>query len=137
MFRRLFAPLFALALIVMLGLTARGSFMQTNSGTPTSGTPAICATPVSEASGTPVKVVEAPTTAASPGGAEPGEAIGVYPCGTPANQGAICATPVSEASGTPVEVVQAPTTAASPGGAEPGEAIGIYECGTPAATPTS
>lgn len=44
----------------------------------------LCATPLAAASGTPEIVATAPTTAASPGGSEPGTPIGLFPCGTPA-----------------------------------------------------
>jgi hypothetical protein len=57
--------------------------------TPTGGTPTepLCATPIGEASpmASPEIVVSAPTTAASPGGSDPGTPIGLFPCETPAS----------------------------------------------------
>jgi hypothetical protein len=46
---------------------------------------ALCATPLGEANAmaSAALVVTAPTTAASPGGSEPGTPIGLFPCETP------------------------------------------------------
>jgi hypothetical protein len=71
-----------LSLGVIFAVTAQ------DQATPTGGTPTdetLCATPLVEASGTasPEIVVSAPTTAASPGGADPGTPIGLFPCETP------------------------------------------------------
>ena len=49
-------------------------------GTPTD---VLCATPLPDATGTPELTVEAPTTAGTPGGVEPGTPIGLFPCATP------------------------------------------------------
>jgi hypothetical protein len=72
-----------LSLAVVVAVTAQ------DPATPTGGTPTVetlCATPLGEATGiaSPALVVPAPTTAVSPGGAEPGTPIGLFPCETPA-----------------------------------------------------
>ena len=76
----------AMALVLMLGIGYAAS-AQDATPTPAAGTPdgLECATPLSQASGsaTPETTVIAATTAASPGGAEAGEVIGLFPCGTP------------------------------------------------------
>jgi hypothetical protein len=46
-------------------------------------TEVLCATPLADATGTPEMTVEAPTTAGTPGGVEPGTPIGLFPCATP------------------------------------------------------
>ena len=56
-----------------------------DSGTPTTGgsTEMLCATPMSEASVTPVKTVVA-TPLASPGASPQASPFGMFPCATPA-----------------------------------------------------
>ncbi len=71
-----------LSLAVIFAVTAQ------DQATPTGGTPTeetLCATPIGEASpmASPEIVVPAPTTAASPGGADPGTPIRLFPCETP------------------------------------------------------
>ena len=57
---------------------------QDQGGTPAASPGAmLCATPVAEAEGTPATVVAAPTTAADPGGSDPGTPIGLFPCASP------------------------------------------------------
>jgi hypothetical protein len=73
---------------LFLSLGAIFAVTAQDSATPTGGTPTeetLCATPLGEAIGmaTPELVVSAPTTAASPGGSDPGTPIGLFPCGTP------------------------------------------------------
>jgi len=129
--RKVFALALTLVLFGAVAIDARGSLLQGANGTPSAATPFDCATPVAQASGTPIKVVTAASAAASPGGAQPGDLIGLYPCGTPIGKDANCATPVDEPTGTPIKVVTAPSEAAPPGGAEPGEKVGVYPCGSP------
>jgi len=83
MYRRFMLLGLALAAIV---LTVGGYAVAQDSSTPSAeGTPAdlLCATPVSDAAGTPAAVATAPETAATPGGSEPGTPVGLFPCGTP------------------------------------------------------
>ena len=87
MLRRLL-PLFALAFFLTVGVTL--AVAAQDQATPTT-TPAsdevLCATPLAdgaEGTASPEIVVTAPTTAASPGGSDPGTPIGLFPCGTPA-----------------------------------------------------
>jgi plastocyanin len=81
---RKFLAIFAVTLVMTIGLGYAGR-TQGQTATGASPTPGeeYCATPVSQMSGTPALTVAAPTTAASPGGAAPGTAIGLVPCGTP------------------------------------------------------
>lgn len=44
----------------------------------------LCVTPIAEATGSPVMVEIAPTTAASPGAVGVGTPVGFFECGTPA-----------------------------------------------------
>jgi hypothetical protein len=70
-----------MSLAVIFAVTAQ------DPATPTGGTPTetLCATPIGQASpmASPEIVVSAPTTAASPGGSDPGTPIGLFPCETP------------------------------------------------------
>jgi hypothetical protein len=81
-----FVALCAVFLVLTVGLAVVVSAQ--DQATPAS-TPAseevLCATPLVEASGSPEVVATAPTTAASPGGSDPGTPIGLFPCGTPAS----------------------------------------------------
>ena len=84
---------FALLIFVALFALGAGGFaVAQDQATPTAGgTPmaeTLCATPLAEANGTPVKVVEAASPAASPGGMDAGTPVGMFPCATP-----IAATP--------------------------------------------
>jgi hypothetical protein len=83
MFTR-FAALCALSVFLMLGfvLVVSAQDQATPTGTATSEE-VYCATPLVETTASPEIVASAPTTAASPGGSEPGTPIGLFPCGTP------------------------------------------------------
>ena len=69
-----------LALSLTLGFAVRAQDQASPEGTPDV---ALCATPLAQADGTPATVVVAPTTAADPGGSEPGTPIGMFPCPSP------------------------------------------------------
>jgi hypothetical protein len=73
--------------VATLGLGVAGYAGAQDEATPPAGeaspTEVLCATPLPVATGSPEMVVEAPTTAASPGGAAPGTPIGLFPCATP------------------------------------------------------
>lgn len=74
------------AVVIMLGVgVGVGARAQDAATPPADATPneLYCATPLSQTSASPVSTAIAPGTAATPGGAEPGEAIGLFPCGTP------------------------------------------------------
>jgi plastocyanin len=75
-----YAPRLALLLAIALGLAVGGYAVAQDQGTPDT---ALCATPVGEADGTPATVTAAATTAATPGGVEPGTPVGLFPCATP------------------------------------------------------
>ena len=98
--RNLFS-LAALGAVIALFLTVGLAANAQDGGTPAAGTPEElqCATPLAEVSGsaTPVTTIVAPTTAASPGGAQPGEEIGIFPCGTPLG------SPIVGGDGTPTQ----------------------------------
>lgn len=80
---RRFIALFAAAMLLTLGV---GYAVQAqDQSTPTADDQLLCATPIAESDSTPEIVVTAPTTAADPGGSEPGTPIALVPCGTPAN----------------------------------------------------
>jgi hypothetical protein len=73
----------AVTLTLGIGLVVSAQDQATPASTPASDE-ILCATPLVEATGSPEIVVEAPTTAASPGGSEPGTPVGLFECGTPA-----------------------------------------------------
>lgn len=99
--RRLIAIVVA-ALVLSVGIGVRAQDQATPEvlGTPDT---ALCATPLAEATGSPVMVEEAPETAATPGGVEPGDDIGLFPC----------ATPVSDPIGSPAAADAAATEPAA------------------------
>jgi len=93
------------ALALAFGLTLGGYALAQDQATPPAGDTALCATPLAEAEGTPAIVVTAPTTAATPGGVEPGTPVGLFPCATPINATPAGGTPIPETTGgTAVEV---------------------------------
>jgi hypothetical protein len=71
--------------VLALTLVVGFAVLAPEPGTSAEGTPgtAYCATPVAEAESSPEIVVAAPTTAADPGGSDPGTPVGLFPCGTP------------------------------------------------------
>ena len=69
-----------LVLSVGIGVRAQEQATPEVLGTPDT---ALCATPLAEATGSPVVVEQAPETAATPGGVAPGDDIGLFPCATP------------------------------------------------------
>jgi hypothetical protein len=83
MFSR-FVALCAVAVMLTLGVAYAVSAQDQATPTGTaSSEEVLCATPLAEATGSPEVVASAPTTAASPGGSDPGTPIGLFPCGTP------------------------------------------------------
>jgi hypothetical protein len=77
-----------LAVVVAITILGLGGYaVAQDEATPPAGeatpTEVLCATPLPAATGTPEIVVTAPTTAGTPGGAEPGTPIGLFPCATP------------------------------------------------------
>ncbi len=72
----------AVTLTLGIGLVVSAQDQATPASTPASDE-VLCATPLVEATGSPIIVVTAPTTAASPGGSEPGTPVGLFECGTP------------------------------------------------------
>lgn len=82
----------AIVLALSVGLGARAQDSATPEALASPDT-LLCATPLADAGGgTPAATVIAPTTAASPGGFDPGTPIGLFPCGTPS--GTAIGTPV-------------------------------------------
>lgn len=85
----------ATVVALSIGLGARAQEASTPV-VPASPNTLYCATPLAEASGgSPVSTVVAPTTAASPGGFDPGTPVGLFACGTPdpSSQSTPVATP--------------------------------------------
>lgn len=79
--RRLIAAVVAvLVLSVGIGVRAQEQATPEVLGTPDT---VLCATPLAAATGSPVVVEQAPETAATPGGVEPGDDIGLFPCAMP------------------------------------------------------
>jgi len=73
----------AVTLTLGVGLVVLAQDQATPASTPASNE-VLCATPLAQATGSPMIVAAAPTTAASPGGSEPGTPVGLFECGTPA-----------------------------------------------------
>ena len=88
----------AVAVVLMLGVGV-GVRAQDAATPQADATPGVlyCATPLADASASPVSTVIAADTAATPGGSAPGEEIGLYPCGTPA--GSPVASPAADTTG--------------------------------------
>lgn len=80
-----FVALCAVFVVLTIGLAVVVSAQdQATPATTPASDEVLCATPLVSASASPEIVATAPTTAASPGGSEPGTPIGLFPCGTPA-----------------------------------------------------
>lgn len=102
------AVLAVLILSVGIGVRAQEQATPEVLGTPDT---ALCATPLAEATGSPVLVEQAPETAATPGGVEPGDDIGLFACATPV--GDPVGSPVVDAAATEPAVAAATEPAAA------------------------
>jgi uncharacterized cupredoxin-like copper-binding protein len=94
--RRSVVVLVICAVVLSVGLAAA------QQATPDSklATPVLCASPIAGTDATPILITTAAPSAASPGGSEPGEDLGLYACASPSAEAA-----PSQASDTTPSVV--------------------------------
>jgi len=100
--RLLAAVLAVIVLSVGIGVRAQEQATPEVLGTPDT---ALCATPLAEATGSPVLVEQAPETAATPGGVEPGDDIGLFACATPVSSPVAATEPAAAAATQVVSMV--------------------------------
>jgi len=108
--------LLLVALFIAVVVAGVGAVGAQNQSTPSpSASPILCASPVANASATPViaTTVEAAGAAASPGGMPAGQEVGLYPCEAPpssAGQGATVVVVMVDISFQPKEITIAANT---------------------------
>jgi nitrite reductase (NO-forming) len=108
--------LFLVALFIAVVIAGAGAVGAQDQATPgASASPILCASPVANASATPVIVttVEAAGAAASPGGLPAGQTVGLYPCdATPSStgQGATAVVTMVDINFQPKEITIAANT---------------------------
>lgn len=92
--RRILVIFFVFGAVLSAGLVTA----QQGTPGPMQATPVLCASPVAETDATPMLMTTAAPSAASPGGAEPGEEIGLYECASLAAGEGAAPTQASDSS---------------------------------------